>query len=153
MHLKERCPQVSVPSLQLSALRLALQPRSAEALRLRRQLQQKDLAALRTAIWHQKGRGFPHVPSFPWIFPIVSPFRTLEDRPFEVQTVLQKVLEQPGEQRLRRLRKSNLRVATELLAHPEAVALLLLAGWEQISGDLVLRSQELRPLREVLQSL
>ena len=119
LYLKERCA-LSLCSAQLSGLQLALRPRSAEALRLRRQLQQKDghVAALRT-----------------------------------VQTVLEKVLAQPREQRLRRLRRTNLRVAHELLAHPEAVALLLLAGWEQVSGDLVLRSEELAPLREVLQSL
>lgn len=39
----------------------------------------------------------------------------------EVRVVLEKVLAQPTEERLRRLKASNVRVQRELLAHPEAV--------------------------------
>ena len=53
--------------------------------------------------------------------------------------VLEKVLKEPMEERLRHLKASNERVQRELLTHPEAVALLRLAGFEvEASGDLVL---------------
>lgn len=72
-----------------------------------------------------------------------------------VRRVLEKVLAQPSEERLRRLKASNPRVQREVLAHPEAVLLLHMAGFTStVSGDLVLPSAAaLGPLRQVLQSV
>eukprot|EP00931_Biecheleriopsis_adriatica_P049345 TRINITY_DN28546_c0_g1_i1.p1 TRINITY_DN28546_c0_g1~~TRINITY_DN28546_c0_g1_i1.p1 ORF type:complete len:497 (+),score=108.39 TRINITY_DN28546_c0_g1_i1:66-1556(+) len=72
-----------------------------------------------------------------------------------IRTALEKVLAQPREERLRRLKTSNARVARELLPHPEAVALLKLAGFaNDAAGDLVLpTASSLQALRDVLAGL
>lgn len=69
-----------------------------------------------------------------------------------VRTALEKVLGQPREDRLRRLKSSNARVQREIMSHPEAVALLKLAGFaSDSSGDLVLSTTaSLQALRDVL---
>ncbi|CAE8682423.1 unnamed protein product [Polarella glacialis] len=60
-------------------------------------------------------------------------------------------LDKPHDERLRRLKGSNVRVQREVLAHPEAVALLRLAGFTQAEGDLVLPTgASIQALRDVV---
>jgi len=68
------------------------------------------------------------------------------------RTVLEKVLAQPREERLRRLKASNERVAREIMPNPEVLALLKLAGFGlDSSGDLLLpTAAPLQALRDVL---
>lgn len=126
--LKDRCPSMALPPVAVLALNLALDgPKSTTSV-----VSAKDLAC---RIRHRLG------------MEAEVPLKT-------VRVVLEKVLAQPTEERLRRLKASNVRVQRELLAHPEAVALLQLAGFTSNNGDLVLSSgAALAPLREVLQSL
>eukprot|EP00434_Breviolum_minutum_P021694 symbB.v1.2.019149.t1/scaffold1555.1/size186957/3 len=126
--LKDRCPRMALPPVAVLALNLALDgPKSTTSV-----VSAKDFAC---RIRHRLG------------MEAEVPLKT-------VRVVLEKVLAQPTEERLRRLKASNVRVQRELLAHPEAVALLQLAGFTSSNGDLVLSSgAALAPLREVLQSL
>jgi hypothetical protein len=55
-----------------------------------------------------------------------------------VQKVLQNVAAQPTEPKYRCLRSSNHRLQREVLAHPEAVEILRLAGFTVVGDDLVL---------------
>lgn len=55
-----------------------------------------------------------------------------------IKVVLNNVLEHPTDPKFRRLKGDNKRVKTEILAHPEAVELLRLAGFIRDGEDLVL---------------
>lgn len=66
----------------------------------------------------------------------------------------QHILEKPSEEKYRCLKGSNARVKSEILAYPEAMQLLRLAGFSQVGEDFVLPEHApLQALRDVLAGL
>lgn len=127
--LKDRCATTALPHVAILALNLALGSPSPECLALAVPAQ---AAQLRQRLGEEAA---------------TVPLKT-------VRSVLEKVLAQPSEERFRRLKASNPRVQREVLAHPEEVLLLHLAGFTTISRDLVLPgTAAMGPLRQVLQSV
>lgn len=71
-----------------------------------------------------------------------------------VRRAMKHVLEQPTQDKFRRLKASNSRVQKEILAFPEAVELLRLAGFVRDGEDLVLPpTAPLQALRELLERM
>eukprot|EP00747_Dinoflagellata_sp_TGD_P171054 gnl/TRDRNA2_/TRDRNA2_204148_c0_seq1.p1 gnl/TRDRNA2_/TRDRNA2_204148_c0~~gnl/TRDRNA2_/TRDRNA2_204148_c0_seq1.p1 ORF type:complete len:428 (-),score=71.60 gnl/TRDRNA2_/TRDRNA2_204148_c0_seq1:49-1203(-) len=71
-----------------------------------------------------------------------------------IRTIVSNILNNPGEPKFRRLKGSNPRVQKDLLAHPEALTMLRMAGFVRDGDDLELPPPaSLQALRELLQAL
>jgi hypothetical protein len=71
-----------------------------------------------------------------------------------LQAALGHILDKPGEEKYRCLKGSNARVKSEVMAHPEAVQILRLAGFSQVGEDLVFPEHaSLQTIRDVLLGL